>query len=183
MPIIPLFSNYPYPYKIHQRNSYINIRIFILIYHQIKSSRTYILFLVSQRMMRNLNFALVLALTILSCLLMGKSSLLLHDEVETLDEKDNFVNSLRRGPVPPSGPSGCTHIPGSAGNPCPIDNRWQRRRISALNGCFIWGGYSREINEESCTLFFFLGNWNYLVEQKALEIILFFVSADFLLYV
>lgn len=71
--------------------------------------------------MRNFNIALVLALSILSCLEMGKGSRLLHEEAKTLEQNGVFDNLHGRGPVPPSGASGCTHIPGSAGNPCPID--------------------------------------------------------------
>ncbi|KAH6808974.1 transmembrane protein [Perilla frutescens var. frutescens] len=70
--------------------------------------------------MRNLNITLVLAVSILLCFQIGKSSRLLHDETKTLSEKGIFVNSLEKGPVPPSGPSGCTNIPGSGGSGCPI---------------------------------------------------------------
>ncbi|KAJ4833678.1 hypothetical protein Tsubulata_043724 [Turnera subulata] len=31
------------------------------------------------------------------------------------------LQSLQRGPVPPSGPSGCTHIPGKPGPSCPTN--------------------------------------------------------------
>ncbi|KAL0348961.1 UNVERIFIED_CONTAM: hypothetical protein Sangu_1123900 [Sesamum angustifolium] len=47
--------------------------------------------------------------------------LLLHDEEEALKEKGIFIHSLEKGPVPPSGPSGCTNIPGSGGSGCPIN--------------------------------------------------------------
>lgn len=37
-----------------------------------------------------------------------------------LNEKPSAgLQSLERGPVPPSGPSGCTYIPGSSGTKCP----------------------------------------------------------------
>lgn len=67
--------------------------------------------------MSNLNIALVLALSIFSCLEMGKGGRLLHEEAKTA-----FANLHGRGPIPPSGASGCTYIPGSGGNPCPIDS-------------------------------------------------------------
>lgn len=34
-------------------------------------------------------------------------------------EKQLWLQSLDKGPVPPSGPSGCTYIPGTGGNRCP----------------------------------------------------------------
>lgn len=36
-------------------------------------------------------------------------------------EKQLWLQSLDRGPVPPSGPSGCTYIPGTGGTNCPVD--------------------------------------------------------------
>lgn len=83
--------------------------------------------------MRNLNIALVLSLSMLLCFQLSKSSRLLHDESKTLQGKGDFANSLEKGPVPPSGPSGCTNIPGSGGNGCPIKEMhftggaWPRR--------------------------------------------------------
>ncbi|KAI3469705.1 hypothetical protein Pfo_026368, partial [Paulownia fortunei] len=71
--------------------------------------------------MRHLNVLLVLILSILLCVQLGKGSRLLHDQVETLKEKGLSINSLQKGPVPPSGPSGCTNIPGSGGGGCPIN--------------------------------------------------------------
>ncbi|KAJ8558060.1 hypothetical protein K7X08_004826 [Anisodus acutangulus] len=39
-----------------------------------------------------------------------------------LHEKELMrLQSLQRGPVPPSGPSGCTNIPGSSGSGCPLN--------------------------------------------------------------
>ncbi|KAL0376732.1 UNVERIFIED_CONTAM: hypothetical protein Scaly_0790800 [Sesamum calycinum] len=60
---------------------------------------------------------LILLLSISSCV---QCSRLLHDEEEALKEKGIFIHSLEKGPVPPSGPSGCTNIPGSGGSGCPI---------------------------------------------------------------
>lgn len=38
-----------------------------------------------------------------------------------LNEKPSVgLQSLERGPVPPSAPSGCTHIPESSGTKCPM---------------------------------------------------------------
>ncbi|KEH42691.1 hypothetical protein MtrunA17_Chr1g0186401 [Medicago truncatula] len=40
-----------------------------------------------------------------------------------LNTKNKFqlsLQSLDKGPVPPSGPSGCTFIPGSGGTNCPL---------------------------------------------------------------
>ena len=36
-----------------------------------------------------------------------------------VEEKQARLQSLQKGPVPPSGPSGCTYIPGSGGKNCP----------------------------------------------------------------
>lgn len=48
-----------------------------------------------------------------------KAGRVLHEEREL---KMNIVlQSLQRGPVPPSGPSGCTNIPGSSGPNCPLN--------------------------------------------------------------
>ncbi|KAJ4831931.1 hypothetical protein Tsubulata_034547 [Turnera subulata] len=60
---------------------------------------------------------LVLATVLLLSLHFGSyaSSRVLRGE---LDGK-LALQSLQRGPVPPSGPSGCTHIPGTAGPICP----------------------------------------------------------------
>lgn len=35
-------------------------------------------------------------------------------------ETEIFLESLERGPVPPSGSSGCTYIPGGGGPNCPV---------------------------------------------------------------
>ncbi|XP_054804473.1 uncharacterized protein LOC129307645 [Prosopis cineraria] len=37
-------------------------------------------------------------------------------------EKQLWMQSLEKVPVPPSGPSGCTYIPGTGGNRCPPVN-------------------------------------------------------------
>ena len=34
-----------------------------------------------------------------------------------------LLESLPRGPVPPSGPSSCTYIPGQGGPPCPLNEK------------------------------------------------------------
>lgn len=63
----------------------------------------------------------LLIVSVLLCLESAKSSRpLLHDHGNTLKDKDTFVHSvLRRGPVPPSGQSNCTNIPGSSAGQCP----------------------------------------------------------------
>lgn len=74
--------------------------------------------------MRTLNLLLLLVLSILLCNQHGKSSRILHGG-ETLKEKGIPIHSLiKRGPVPPSGSSGCTHIPGTGGNGCPINGKY-----------------------------------------------------------
>lgn len=76
-------------------------------------------------MMRHL--LTVFIVSILLCLQSGKSSrlLLLHHDDDhnphALKDGGTFANSLSKGPVPPSGPSGCTNIPGSGGGGCPIN--------------------------------------------------------------
>lgn len=37
-----------------------------------------------------------------------------------MEKKELRLQSLDKGPVPPSGPSGCTYIPGSGGTNCPV---------------------------------------------------------------
>lgn len=54
-----------------------------------------------------------------------KASRVLEDEKREWRKKGNdyhiiVLQSLQRGPVTPSGPSGCTYIPGSGGSPCPV---------------------------------------------------------------
>ncbi|KAL2530340.1 Uncharacterized protein Fot_22941 [Forsythia ovata] len=52
---------------------------------------------------------------------------LLHDQETILKKRGIFLHVLQKGPVPPSGPSGCTNIPGSGGSGCPIKEilcRW-----------------------------------------------------------
>ncbi|CAI9762711.1 unnamed protein product [Fraxinus pennsylvanica] len=71
--------------------------------------------------MRHLNcIVLVVVLVILLCVQPGKSSRLLNDQETRLKKRGLFLHALQKGPVPPSGPSGCTNIPGSGGPGCPI---------------------------------------------------------------
>lgn len=44
----------------------------------------------------------------------------LGGRVFNMEKKRFRLQALDKGPVPPSGPSGCTYIPGSSGPPCPI---------------------------------------------------------------
>ena len=49
-----------------------------------------------------------------------KASRLLYKGGELL-RKEIGLQSLQRGPVAPSGPSGCTYIPGTNGPGCPVN--------------------------------------------------------------
>ncbi|KAG2728027.1 hypothetical protein I3843_01G181600 [Carya illinoinensis] len=71
--------------------------------------------------MRLLNIALaVLLLLSLLHVQPYKASRVLYDEGE-LTHKELRLQSLPRGPVPPSGHSGCTYIPGTGGSGCPVN--------------------------------------------------------------
>ena len=68
----------------------------------------------------------VLIIAVLLCFQLGSgSSRVLQSKEEELMKKMNNVRleALPRGDVPPSGPSGCTYIPGSGGSGCPINQR------------------------------------------------------------
>ncbi|KAL2530779.1 Uncharacterized protein Fot_23380 [Forsythia ovata] len=78
----------------------------------------------------------------------GKSSRLLHDQETRLKKIGIFLHALHKGPVPPSGPSGCTNIPGSGGSCCPIKEMHfagggARPGVAAYSAPheFIWCGY------------------------------------------
>ena len=62
----------------------------------------------------NLVFAMAVLLLLLHVRPYTASRILYEQEAEILME------SLQRGPVPPSGPSGCTYIPGNGGPNCPV---------------------------------------------------------------
>ncbi|KAI5649404.1 hypothetical protein M9H77_35409 [Catharanthus roseus] len=52
------------------------------------------------------------------------SSRVLKSEEELMKKMHNIrLQALPKGDVPPSGPSGCTYIPGSGGSGCPINAR------------------------------------------------------------
>lgn len=71
--------------------------------------------------MRPLNIALaVLLLLSVLHVQLYKASRVLYDEGELM-HKELRLQSLPRGPVPPSGPSGCTYIPGTGGSGCPVE--------------------------------------------------------------
>ncbi|GFP95887.1 hypothetical protein PHJA_001732900 [Phtheirospermum japonicum] len=68
--------------------------------------------------------ALILSVIILFAQLGTGSRILLHDHQRATlsnEKKGLFVISLQKGPVPPSGPSGCTYIPGGGGHCPPIN--------------------------------------------------------------
>lgn len=44
----------------------------------------------------------------------------LGGRVLNIQKKQLRLQALDKGPVPPSGPSGCTFIPGSGGTNCPV---------------------------------------------------------------
>ena len=46
-----------------------------------------------------------------------------HKEELIMVTKGLEFQSLPRGPVPPSGPSGCTYVPGSGGSNCPLGEK------------------------------------------------------------
>ncbi|XP_022851467.1 uncharacterized protein LOC111373200 [Olea europaea var. sylvestris] len=72
--------------------------------------------------MRHLNCVVlvVVVLAMLLCVQPAESSRLLSDQDMRLKKRGIFLHALQRGPVPPSGPSGCTNIPGGGGSGCPI---------------------------------------------------------------
>ncbi|OIT37970.1 PREDICTED: uncharacterized protein LOC109240047 [Nicotiana attenuata] len=65
----------------------------------------------------NTTLLVFLGLVVVCCVQPGKGSRLLHEK-ELMK-----LQSLQRGPVPPSGPSGCTNIPGNggSGSGCPLN--------------------------------------------------------------
>lgn len=65
----------------------------------------------------NIVFAVLLLLSLLHVQLY-KASRLLHDEGGLMN-KELSLQSLQRGPVQGSDPSGCTYIPGTGGSGCP----------------------------------------------------------------
>ncbi|KAK9083340.1 hypothetical protein Scep_029811 [Stephania cephalantha] len=77
------------------------------------------------RMRRNIivtvaTLAFIIALCISSCKA-GRPLVQLQGEEEEKHKRNSVViESLPRGPVRPSGPSGCTYIPGRGGPKCPL---------------------------------------------------------------
>ncbi|KAK9146434.1 hypothetical protein Sjap_006337 [Stephania japonica] len=84
------------------------------------------------RMTRNVLLAVailafIIALSMISSCNAGRP---LHEEKHNWAMKkrnggvvDLVIESLPRGPVPPSGPSGCTYIPGRGGPRCPLKGK------------------------------------------------------------
>ncbi|GAV71201.1 hypothetical protein CFOL_v3_14695 [Cephalotus follicularis] len=71
--------------------------------------------------MRVLN--IFLAILLFLCLLHAhpcKGRRVLHDDGELENISTLKLQSLQRGPVTPSDPSGCTNIPGGSGPRCPF---------------------------------------------------------------
>ncbi|KAL3506059.1 hypothetical protein ACH5RR_031441 [Cinchona calisaya] len=74
-------------------------------------------------MKRLISFALFTIIFVLFFLHLqpGQATRVLHGQEKELMEKAQILlQSLPKGPVPPSDPSGCTYIPGSGGTGCPI---------------------------------------------------------------
>ncbi|XWS53856.1 hypothetical protein CRYUN_Cryun10bG0036200 [Craigia yunnanensis] len=70
--------------------------------------------------MRVLNIALIALLLLLLLQVHGFSaSRLLHEETKLVN-KGLELQSLQKGPVPPSKGSSCTNIPGNGGPGCPL---------------------------------------------------------------
>lgn len=71
----------------------------------------------------NTSLALLLLLSLLNLEPSRASRVLYNDHDQEglrMVKKRLGFQSLPRGPVPPSGPSGCTYIPGSGGPNCPL---------------------------------------------------------------
>ncbi|KAF5193422.1 hypothetical protein FRX31_016991 [Thalictrum thalictroides] len=71
----------------------------------------------------------VLVIVLISSIHPLNATRVLYEEEERLVRRSLISESLQRGPVPPSGPSGCTYIPGSGGPSCPI----QGKKVAAAN--------------------------------------------------
>ncbi|KAK4405831.1 Pentatricopeptide repeat-containing protein, mitochondrial [Sesamum angolense] len=84
--------------------------------------------------MASSRFTLFLVFSILFCASMTPNQVnatrLLGME-KWLKEQALLLESLPRGPVPPSGSSPCTYIPGQGGGPCPLNERHFAGRRSA----------------------------------------------------
>ncbi|OVA05286.1 hypothetical protein BVC80_441g26 [Macleaya cordata] len=68
-----------------------------------------------------LGTVIVLLLLFLSTYPCEAAGRVLHEKNRLVDIRLG-LESLQRGPISPSGPSGCTNIPGSGGTDCPIKN-------------------------------------------------------------
>ncbi|GMP56125.1 hypothetical protein CsSME_00020713 [Camellia sinensis var. sinensis] len=75
--------------------------------------------------MRVLSSVVISMLVVLLLFQPSIASRVLHEEHKGVGKnRDTMVMaSLNRVPVPPSGPSGCTNIPGSNGPPCPFQEK------------------------------------------------------------
>lgn len=67
--------------------------------------------------MRVLNLNIVFVLLLLLTIIYVRPNL----GVRVLNMKELRLQALDKGPVAPSGPSGCTFIPGSGGTHCPVE--------------------------------------------------------------
>ncbi|CAL5337500.1 unnamed protein product [Camellia sinensis] len=76
--------------------------------------------------MRVLSSVVISMLVVLLLFQPSIASRVLHEEEHKRVGKNRdtmVMASLDRVPVPPSGPSGCTNIPGSNGPPCPFQEK------------------------------------------------------------
>lgn len=74
--------------------------------------------------MRGIVSAIIILVLVCHVQSQCKAGRVLHEaeEREVMKTNSNMkmvLQSLERGPVPPSGPSGCTYIPGTSGPKCP----------------------------------------------------------------
>uniref|UniRef100_A0A5B7BLJ4 Uncharacterized protein n=1 Tax=Davidia involucrata TaxID=16924 RepID=A0A5B7BLJ4_DAVIN len=71
--------------------------------------------------MRLIHSIVLAVFLVLLCVQPYKASRILNGEEWWTKKGDNIVlQSLQKGPVTPSDPSGCTNIPGGGGTSCPI---------------------------------------------------------------
>ncbi|KAJ1383936.1 hypothetical protein SESBI_42948 [Sesbania bispinosa] len=70
----------------------------------------------------NVAMALLLLLTIFHVVAAGR-------ELKMKKKQQLRLEALNKGPVPPSGPSGCTYIPGSGASHCPAVNAGSTQRL------------------------------------------------------
>ncbi|KAF5738906.1 hypothetical protein HS088_TW12G00102 [Tripterygium wilfordii] len=80
---------------------------------------------------RSVVILVIIPLMILQILLMQPN----EAQASRVLDQDNvlMLQSLQRGPVRPSGPNGCTYIPGRGGAPCTSQRGFAGRAVAAPN--------------------------------------------------